>query len=174
MKLRCDLQINEVQRRLLLVAHASELPDHLALRLAAIVLFWDYSPSAELSAKHPALAGQEFTPDCIALDDSGLVKLWVEVGRTTPNKLDKLTKRYPDARLVVLTGNERDAQKMRLVADDKVTRGHRLEIWSFKAEDFKEWLAAVREDTYVVGEAAGHTMNLVVNDVPLAVDLVKF
>ncbi|MBI5201703.1 MAG: YaeQ family protein [Elusimicrobia bacterium] len=174
MKLRCDLQINEGKRRLLLVGHASELPDHLALRLAANVLFWDYEPSAELSAKHPALADQEFVPDCIALDDGGRVKLWVEVGRTTANKLDKLTKRYSDARIVVLTGNEHDARKMREIAESKVTRTKTLEIWSFTAADFKQWYDAVKEDTYVVGEANGHSMNLVINDVAVAADLVRY
>lgn len=174
MKLRCDLQVNDGKRRLLLVPYASELPDHLALRLAAVVLFWDYEPSAELSAKHPALADQEFTPDCIALDEAGRVKLWVEVGRTTANKLDKLTKRYSDARIVVLTSNERDAKKMRALADDKVTRNKGLEIWSFRREDFHAWFGALREDTYVAGEARDHSMNLVINDVPLALELVKF
>ena len=174
MKLRCELLVNEGKRRLILVPYDSELPEHLALRLAAVVLFWDDEPAAELSAKHPALADQEFKPDCIALDEGGRVKLWVEVGRTTANKLDKLTKRYPDARIVVLTGSEHDAKKMRQIADDKVTRTKSLEIWSFKNQDFKDWFGALREDTYVVGEARNQSLNLVINDVPLAVDLVKY
>lgn len=144
------------------------------LRLAAFVLFWDYDPSAELSLKHPALADQEFKPDYIALDDSGRIKLWVECGRTTPNKLDKLTKRYPDARLVVLTGTEHDAKRMREVIDSKVTRGAGLELWTFKKADFQQWCGAIHEDTYVLGEARERSLNLVINDVPLAVDLETF
>ncbi|MBI4422714.1 MAG: YaeQ family protein [Elusimicrobia bacterium] len=174
MKLRCDLQINDGKRRLILVPYESELPEHLALRLAACVLFWNDEPSAELSSRHPALADQEFRPDCIALDEAGRVKLWVECGRTTPNKLDKLTKRYHDARLVVLTGSEHDARRMRETIDAKVSRGAALELWSWKAAEFQEWCQALREDTYVVGESDGRSLNLVINDVPLAVELDRF
>lgn len=174
MKVRCDLMINDGKRRLILVPHDSELPEHVALRLAANVLFWDDEPSAELSAKHPALADQEFKPDCIALDASGGIKLWVECGRTTANKLDKITKRYGGARIIVLVASEWDARKMREVVDDKVTRGSLLEIWSFKAAEFKLWVGAMREDTYVMGEAHGRSLNLVINDLPLALDLEKF
>lgn len=174
MKLRCELMVNDGKRKVILVPYDQELPEHMALRLAAIVLFWDDEPAAELSAKHPALTDQEFHPDCIALDDSGRVKLWIQCGRTTPNKLDKLTKRLTGARIVVLTGSERDARKMREVVDGKVTRASRLEILSFKAEDFKRWSDAVREDTYVVGEARGGSLNVVINDVPLATDLLRF
>lgn len=174
MKLRCELMVNDGKRKLILVPYESELPDHLALRLAAVVLFWDDEPSAELSLKNPALADEEYKPDCIALDDAGRVKLWVECGRTTPNKLDKVTKRYPDARIVVLTGTEHDAKRMRDIVDSKLSRHDRVEILSFKTPDFKQWCGAMREDTYVLGEARGNSFNVVINDVPFAVDLEKF
>ncbi|MBI4346301.1 MAG: YaeQ family protein [Elusimicrobia bacterium] len=174
MRLRCDLTVNEGKRRLVLVPYESETRETLALRLAAMVLFFDDAPVAELSAKHPALADQEYRPDCVALDESGRVKLWVEAGKTTANKLDKVTRRYPDAKIVVLTANEHHARQMRQVVDDKVPRSKLLEIWSFRKDDFRQWHDALREDTYVVGEADGISLNLVINDVPLAVDLVKF
>lgn len=174
MKIRCELMVNDEKRRLVLVPHESETSESLALRLAAIVLFFDDEPAAELSAKHPALAGQEYRPDCVALDEGGRVKLWVEAGKTTANKLDKVTRRYPDARIVVLTAGEHDARRMRQLVDDKVPRSKLLEIWSFRKDDFRQWHDALREDTYVIGEANGASLNLVINDVALAVDLVKF
>ena len=174
MKIRCELLVNDTKRRLVFVPNDSETPEHLALRLAACVLFADDEPYAELSTTHPSLADQEYRPDCVALDEGGRVKLWVECGRTTANKLDKVTHRYTDARIVVLTGSEHDARMMRQVVDAKVSRSGLLEIWGFAAADFRVWLGALREDTYVMGEARGSSFNIVVNDVPFAADLTRY
>ena len=174
MKVRCDLQVNGGNRKLILVAQEHETLEHIALRLCACVLFWDMDPSAELSSKHPALADQEFQPDCIALDDGGRIKLWVECGKVAMHKLDKLTRRYPDALLVALKAAEYEGKRLRQDVEHQVDRHSLLEIWAWPKADFAVWSKAIKEDTYVVGEAQGRSLNLVINDVALATDLLKF
>lgn len=174
MKIRCDLHLNGGSRKLLIVPGASETGEHLALKLAAYLLFWELEPQVEVSAKHPALADFEFMPDVLALDEGGGVKLWVECGKVTMHKMDKLVRRLPYARLVVLKETEREARRLRSDLAEGLEKGARFEILAWPGESFREWLGALREKTEVYGEAGGNSFNLVVNEHALAVELKSY
>ena len=62
--------------------------------------------------QHPALAGQDFAPDLITADDTNQVTLWVECGKTTLHKLDKVTKRFREARLWMLMAHPHEAKRI--------------------------------------------------------------
>ncbi len=171
MKIRCDLHVNGGARKLLLVPGATETGEHLALKLAAYLLFWDFDPVVGASSKHPALADQEFIPDLMALDEGGAVRLWVECGNVAWHKLNKLVRRCPGARLVVLKSTHREAGRLRADVDEKLGRSERLEILSWPDGGFSRWLAALGEKTEAYGEAGGRSFNLVVNETPFDVDL---
>lgn len=171
MKIRCDLHVNGGHRRLVLVPQEHETLEHIALKLTAYVLFWDWEPSIELSLKHPALLGQEFKPDLVALDEAGGIRLWVECGKVALHKLDKLTRRYPSAKLVVLKASPEEGRRLREDVKDKLDRHALLEIWCWSKADFAAWSSALRPDVFVGGEALGRSLNLVINDTPLAADL---
>jgi len=173
-KLRCDLNINGGSRKLLLIPGASETGEHVALRLAACLLFWDLEARAEISPDEPALADFEFLPDVLALDESGAARVWVQCGKLTPHKAEKLTRRLPYARLVVLLEDEAAAWRQRRELTAKHPKGERFEILAWPGKTFAEWTAALRERTEVYGEAGGGALNLVVNDHPLAVDFKSF
>jgi len=151
-----------------------ETREHVALRLAAFALFWGYDPKAELSLKHPALVGQEFRPDLIALNEGGEIVLWLECGNVSLNKLDKLTRRYPSARLAVLKATAPEARRMRRDLTEGVPRQDAIEIFAWPGDSFKEWMHAVGETVTMVGETTDRSLNLVINDVPVAVDLEAF
>lgn len=174
MKLRCDLHLNGDSRKLLLVAAPSETGEHLALKLAAYLLFWDLDAQAEISPDNPALADYDFLPDVLALDDSGAIALWGECGKITPHKADKLLKRLPRARLVVLADNEMTAKRIRRELDDRFEKAARFEVLAWPGTSFKDWVAALREKTEVYGEAGGLSFNLVVNEHPIAIELARF
>ena len=53
MKLRCDLNVNGGERKLLIVQGPNEPESHLALKLAACLLFWDSEPLVDASVKLP-------------------------------------------------------------------------------------------------------------------------
>lgn len=175
MKLRCDLAVNGGERRLLVCQGPSEPEEHLALRLAAFLLFWDLDPILDASTKTPALADYEFLPDLVALDEAGELKVWVECDTVTMNKLQKLTRRMPKhrGRIVVLKRNERDAARLREEVQDELDKPERVEILAFPGDTFKDWAAAVGEKTDVVGEARETSLNVVVNELPYSVELVK-
>lgn len=173
MAFRCDFHLNGGRRRLIVARGAQETFDNLALRLAACALFWPLEPQLEISPKHPALATVEFRPDFIALDEAGDVKLWGECGNTSMNKLDKLTRKYPGARLVVLKSDPREGAKQREDLVHDVERHAKVEVLSFQSGDFAAWRGAVDEITEVFGDSDERTLNLVVNNTPLACHLLS-
>ncbi|MBI5630004.1 MAG: YaeQ family protein [Elusimicrobia bacterium] len=173
MKIRCDLHVNGGSRKLLLVPGPNETGEHLALKLAAYLLFWDWEPVVEASAKHPALAAQEFIPDLMALDQGGEIRLWVECGQVSLHKLGKLLRRLPQARIVALKADERQARRLRKDLGDCLERSKRVEIWAWPEGSFKSWIACVAEKTEVYGESRGLMLNAVVNERPIVAELKK-
>ena len=174
MKLRCDLHVNGGSRKLLIVQHHDETGDHLALKLAAYLLFWDLDPQVEVSAKNPALTEFEFMPDVLALADDGSVGVWVECGKTTMNKMLKLTRRLPHSRIVVLKETAAEAERLRRDLKAELERSDRIEILAFPDATFREWLAALVEKTEVYGDADNRSLNVVVNERPFHADLQRF
>lgn len=167
MNLRCDLHVNGAARKLVLISGINERADHLALKLAAYLLFWDKQPVVAPSSSHPALLDQEFVPDLMALDMTGALELWIECGATTMNKLDKVARRFSQARIVVLTPTERQARQLREDLNAKIERAPRIEIMAWKDQQFNEFARALLEKTEVYGEAGGRMINAVINEQPL-------
>jgi hypothetical protein len=174
MSFRCEFNLNGGRRRLVMAQGSQEPFDHVALRLAAYALFWGWEPKIEVSPKHPALASVEFRPDFIAFDEGGGVKLWGECGNVTLNKLDKVARRFPRARIAALKASETEGRKLRSDLKDSVDRQERVEILAFRPEDFAVWRNAVVESTEVFGESTDRSLNLVINHTPLACDLAVF
>jgi hypothetical protein len=53
-----------------------------------------------------------------------------------------------------------------------VRQGDRIEIWTWPEGAFATWLRAMEDKTELYGEAHERSFNLVVNQVPYAVDLI--
>ncbi len=174
MKIRCDLHLNGGARKLVLVPAVNESVEHLALKLAAYLLFWSEEPFAEISAKHPAMARFDFFPDLVAFDESGDIKLWVECGSTTMNKMSKLTRRLPQGRIVVLKETPRDARRLREDLKAQLERESRVDIWAWPGTTFRDWAVCLAEKTEVYGEAGGLSFNLVINERPIIAELQRF
>lgn len=174
MNIRADLNINSGERKPFFSMGPNEAEDHVAHRLAAYILFWDYEPILDASTKTPALNNFEFLPDLIAVDPAGEATLWVEVGSVTMNKLTKVTRRMPRARLVVLKETEREAELLRRTLDDQFDRPEKVEILAWPDKTYKQWLAAVKDRTEAFGEVSGNMMNLVLNEQMFVIDFKRF
>jgi hypothetical protein len=177
MKIRAELSVNGSERKTLLVSGPSEPDDHLAHRLAAFILFWDYEPILDASVKTPALADYEFLPDLIGLDAGGEAVLWVECGSVTMNKLTKITRRLPRARLVVMKETERQAAELRRDLVAGFDRPEKVEILAWPEKSYKDWarvVAAKADKTEAFGEASGHLLNVVINEAMVVVEFKSF
>ena len=164
MKIRCELTFNEETRKPYLVSGPSEPDDHLAHRIAAFILFWKENAMVDATTNTPALANFEFLPDLLAVDDAGEATLWIECGTVTMNKLTKVTRRMPRARIVIMKENERAAADLRRELDDSFDRPERVEILAWPGNSYKEWAKTVGDSIEAFGEADGRTINAVVNE----------
>lgn len=171
MNLRCDLNINGGSRRCLLVAKDEETPGHLALRLAAAVLFFDREPALEVGSSDPAIADIGFFPDLMVPDGTGGVAVWIECGNVANNKLTKVARRIKEGRLVILRESVESGRRLREVIKSEIKNGEKIEVWAWPKEEFSKWTGAITESNYIYGEASGASLNLVLNETPFAIQL---
>jgi len=172
MKIRASLHLGDLSFNVQLFPVLSETDDHLILKLAACVLFHRANPQVINSPQQsPALQGQDFAPDLIHVDITNQVKLWIECDKTTLHKLDKATKRFRVARVIVLTAHPHEAKQMREALDKEGIA--RVETWSFAEGEFKRWRSLVQDQNDIIGEATETSMNLVINGEMFMTDLVR-
>lgn len=172
MTLRCELNINSGSRRVIVVGNDEETHDHLSLRLAAAILFFDGEPVEPGPADH-ALADIGFVPDLMVPDGIGGIKVWIECGNVAVNKLTKVARRIKEGRLVILKEDVAGGRRLREVIKKEIRNGEKIEVWAWPREDFARWNAAIAESNYVYGEASGQSLNLVLNEAAFSVDLVS-
>jgi uncharacterized protein YaeQ len=162
MKIRAALHLNGREQVLQLYQGLQETDEHMVLKLAGAIFFFDREVSAEMGATHPALAGQEYWPDLLAADLTNQVTLWVECGKTTVHKLEKASRRFRGARIVILTALPHQARQQMEEVRAADLKG--IEAWSFREGEFKRWSALVQERSDVIGESSETGMNLVINN----------
>jgi uncharacterized protein YaeQ len=169
MKIRSAIHLGGQSVNLILFPKVQETDDHLALKLAAYLLFFPEHPTPEASTQHPALQGQDFEPDLLAVDESGGVKLWIECGKTTLHKLTKVTRRFRDARVVMVIAEPHEARQMAEEVEDEGVQN--VEILSFADGEFSRWRELVLERNDIIGDSTETSLNLVINDHPYMTDL---
>jgi uncharacterized protein YaeQ len=172
MKIRCDLHL-EITSKVILVARPEEKIDHLALKLAGYAMFLKMEPIVEPSTDHPALSDIDFRPDVCALNEAGEINLWVECGAVALNKLDKVSRRFTTARIIVLKATLAEARRLRADVNDQLKYGSKIEIWTWPEGEFTAWKNALEDKTELFGEAHERWFNLVVNQTPYAVELIS-
>src|SRR3989344_866350 len=164
MQIRCSIHLGGKAKKLVLVSQETETLDHMALKLAAFVFFFDQNPQVEISPKHPAISDQEFRPDLIALNEAGGTKLWVECGNVATHKLDKLIRRNRNARLAVFKATLREAKNLREAFEkNDIPNSERVEIFTFPEGQFEDWKGVLSEAVEIYGELSGTGLNLVAN-----------
>ena len=169
---RAELNINGGSRRILLAAKEEETPEHVALRLAAAILFFDGEPALDVGPSDPLLADIGFQPDLLVPDGLGGISAWIECGNVATNKLVKVARRLKGGRLVILKESADAGRRMREVVKAEIRNPDKVEVWAWPREEFARWAAAVQESNYVYGEASGASLNLVLNEAAFAVQLV--
>ncbi len=142
------------------------------MKLAAFAMFLPQGPVVEPATDHPGLQGLEIRPDVCTMNEAGEIAVWIECGEVSINKLDKLARRLPETRIVVIKATKHQALQLRERLSDEVKQGARIEIWTWPEGAFQTWLASMEDKTELFGEAHEKSFNLVVNGVPYAVDLI--
>lgn len=155
------------------MAKEEETVEHVALRLAAAILFFDLEPALEVGPNHPAVVDVGFYPDLLVTDAAGGIAVWIECGNVAVNKLTKVARRLRDGRLVALRESPEDGCRFREVIKKEIPKGARIDVWAWPKEEFVKWVGALKESSHVFGEASGKSLNLVLNEVPFDVQLIS-
>lgn len=170
MKIRSSIHLNGDSANLNLFPTIQETVEHLVLKLAGSLFFFGWRPTIETGATHPALQSQEYYPDLMATDEGGQITLWIECGKTTSHKLEKASKRFRQARILVLTPQPlQGEQQAKMVKEENL----RVEVWSFDRGEYDRWLQLVRDRNDIIGESTESTLNLVINAQPYMTQLIR-
>jgi uncharacterized protein YaeQ len=172
MNVRAELNVNGGSRRILLAAKEEETPEHLALRLAAAILFFDGEPALDIGPSDPLVSDIGFQPDQLTPDGIGGIAAWVECGNVAMNKLTKVARRIKDGRLVIIKESEDAGRRQREMVRAEIRNPDKVEIWAWPRAEFLRWTAAIKESNYVYGEASGQLLNVVLNEDAFGVQLI--
>jgi uncharacterized protein YaeQ len=168
-KLRSSIHLNGRSTNLNLFSTLQETADHLVLKLAASLFFFDKNPTIETGATNPALENQDYWPDLMTVDLTNQVTLWIECGKTTLHKLEKVSKRFRQARVLVFTAYPRQAHQQAEDIQEEELRG--IEVWSFADGEYDRWKNLVAENNDIIGEASETALNLIINEQPFMTEL---
>ena len=177
MKIKAELNVNGNSRHSpLLVLKPEETPEHLALRFAALLAFFDEDPVLDVRADDPMITNVSFMPDLLVSDPVDGILIWIECGTVATNKLVKVARRTKHSRFVILKENPEEARKTREVLKKHVKDHDRIEILAFPEESFNVWLEEVQrtENAYVYGGASPEGLNIVLNQSPFDISFLKF
>lgn len=121
--------VTKTRRKIVLGRTEYESDEHVLLKFMAWCLFW-----------HPRLAiekkavDERYEPDLVLENLDGTVRAWIECGRLSIQKLDKLTRRHPDARIYVLLPRPKDARLMIRQVQKKVDRSSHIRLVAFSQD----------------------------------------
>lgn len=176
MKIKAELNVNGDSRHSpLLVLKPEETPEHLALRFAALLVFFNENPVLDVRADDPMITNVSFMPDLLVSDVVDGILIWIECGTIATNKLVKVARRTKHSRFVILKENAEEARKTREVLKKNVRDFERIEILAFPEGEFEKWTEAVfsRENHYVYGDASCEGFNLVLDETPIDITFQK-
>jgi len=164
MRLNVDLSINDydrelfAERKIVLETREGEGMPHIVLKVLAMALFHDKALQVE-----PAMDDDDrYQPDLLIRADDYRPALWVECGACRVQKLDKVTFRHYDARVVVIKRLEREARELMQRCLGEVRRLQAIEFIGFD-KDFVENVAqALTGKNDIVAIISGTSLQLVV------------
>jgi uncharacterized protein YaeQ len=134
-RLNVDISINDyerelfVERRTVLELRDGESMAHIALKMLGMILF--HTP--DLLVEPTMDADDRYKPDLLIRSDDFRPRLWVECGQCRVQKLDKITFRYYDAKVVMLKRTAREAREIMERCRGQVRRLEAIEFIGFDA-----------------------------------------
>lgn len=162
--LTVDLTLNHqereawgVRQRLMLHKRRGEGTHHVLMKLLAWALFY-----------HPALGievaiGQHYKPDLVRLDETGEPVQWVDCGKITLTKLDKLTRKNRSALIDVVKPDAWTARTYAESASAKLAEPGRVRIWGFDAGFLDALAERLHDRAALVATVSGATEHLLLD-----------
>ena len=165
MRINVDLSINDydrelfAERRIVLETRAGESMAHIVLKILGMALFHDSRLQVE-----PVMDDDDrYKPDLLLRHDDYRPALWVECGQCRVAKLDKVTFRYYDAKVVMIKRSAREAREIMERCVGEVRRLQAIEFIGFD-NDFVQTVAdALTGKNDIVAVMSGDDLQVVVD-----------
>lgn len=142
----------EISEKLVIGAFENESGSGVALKVLAYLLFIDHRPRIDEDA------GWQFTPDLIARDESGNIKLWVDCGRVSMKKVDTIAMKVRDhIQFFVFRKTRRDMEQFYQAIKDKIKHLQNVKCISFD-DEFVDALGASLDRTNNIECYVGNDM----------------
>lgn len=130
-----DLHFSKKHKKLILVKNASEGRIHVLLKLLAYMLFYDERLEIEKDI------GMHYKPDLVICEPPSLPELWIDCGQISLEKVDTLSRKLKQTRIVILKRSRSELRNFTRMAAKKVSYPERIEYLAFE-KSFLENLAA--------------------------------
>jgi uncharacterized protein YaeQ len=164
MRLNVDLSINDydrdlfAERRIVLELRDGESMQHIVLKILAMALFHD----RHLLIEPRMDDGERYAPDLLIRSEDGRPAVWIECGACRVQKLDKVTFRHYDARIVVIKRHEREARELLERCRGEVRRLQSVEFIGFDRGFVDRVADTLTGKNDVIAILSGGSMQLVV------------
>lgn len=165
MRINVDLSVNDydrelfAERRIVLETRAGESLVHIVLKILGMALFHDPRLQVE-----PTMDDEDrYKPDLLLRHEDYRPALWIECGQCRVQKLDKVTFRHYDAKVIMLKRSAREAREIMERCKGEVRRIHAIEFIGFD-NDFVENVAdALTGKNDIVAIISGTSLQMVVD-----------
>ena len=138
--LKSEEKRRDLPGKIIIGQQGTETIEHVVLKLMAFVIFHRERVQVELNLHRPDIP---FTPDIVQLDYEMRVKLWVECGECSLNKLDKLAVKAPEAEIWIVKRSESSARDLLKALQKEELRENRYHILGLDAAMFDEMCGLV-------------------------------
>lgn len=162
--LTVDLTINHEARgvwgahtRLMLHKRRGEGGGHVLMKLVSYALFYHPDLAIELSV------GQHYKPDLVRTDPAGEPVQWVDCGKITLTKLDKLTRRNRRTLIDVVKPDAYTARTYAESAAGRLSAPDRVRIWGFDPGFLEALGDGLADRSALVATVSGQTEHLLLD-----------
>ncbi|MCB9896282.1 MAG: YaeQ family protein [Planctomycetes bacterium] len=176
MRINVDLSVNDydrelfAERRIVLETREGEGLPHIVLKILSMALFHDPGLQVEPSMD----ADDRYKPDLLIRAEDYRPKLWVECGACRVQKLDKVTFKHYDAKVVMIKRTAREAREIMERCKGEVRRLHAIEFIGFD-NGFVDTVAdALTGKNDVVAIISGTSLQLVVDGTTFSTQIHRF
>lgn len=176
MRLNVDLSINDydrnlfAERRIVLETREGEGLPHIVLKILALAMFHDPALQVE-----PNMEDEDrYKPDLLLRAEDYRPALWVECGQCRVQKLDKVTFRHYDARVVMLRRTAREAREIMERCRGEVRRLHAIEFIGFDNNFIENVAEALTGKNDVVTVISGDSLQLVIGGTTFSTTIHRF
>ncbi len=125
-KFTFDIQAYGLKKKMILVKGETERRNHVVMKLLAYILYYDPKLQIEVAVD------MHYKPDLCIPGDHGVPELWIDCGQVAVKKVETLSGKLRNARLIILKETKREMESFQKVIEKKAAHFAMVEYLSFE------------------------------------------